>query len=43
MESYLDESVLGRITFSCHFALDLLWDKAGGHCAEARYRANIPV
>ena len=28
MESYLDEAVLGRIALSCHFALDLLCDKA---------------
>ena len=28
MESYFDEVVLGRIALSCHFALDLLRDKA---------------
>ena len=31
MESYLDEAVLGRIALSCHFALDLLCDKAEFH------------
>ena len=42
-KSYFDEIVLGSIAFSCHFALDLLCDKADGHCVEARHRANIPV
>ena len=31
MESYLDEAVLKRIALSCHFALDLLCDKAEEH------------
>ena len=43
MESYRDEIVWGRIALSCHFALDLLCDKADVHCAEAHNRADIPV
>ena len=31
MESYVDEVVLGRIAKSCHFALDVLCDKAELH------------
>ena len=40
MEAYFDDVVLGRIALSCHFALDLLCDKAAIHCAEARQLAN---
>ena len=29
--SYLDEADLGRIALSCHFALDVLCDKAEMH------------
>ena len=36
IESYVDEVVLGRIALSCHFALDMLCDKAEVHCDEAR-------
>ena len=35
-ESFLDEAALGRIALSCHFAIDLLCDKA-----EFRYRPML--
>ena len=41
-DSYLDEDVLVRIAFSCHFSLDPLSDKADVHRAEARHGANAP-
>ena len=30
-ELFVEESDLARIALSCHFALDLLCDKAGSH------------
>ena len=36
MEAYFDEVDLGRIALSCHFALDVLCDKAEVQCPEAR-------
>ena len=32
MEEYVDELDLEGIALSCHFALDVLCDKAGAHC-----------
>ena len=47
MESYLDEAVLGRITLSCHFALDLLLcDKAEFHLSpklRLAFAAPLPL
>ena len=34
MEEYVDEVDLLRIALSCHFALDVLCDKAEGHCRD---------
>ena len=34
MEALLDEVDLGTIALSCHFALDVLCDKAEVHCPE---------
>ena len=35
-EAYFDEVDLERIAVSCHFALDVLCDKAEVHCSDAR-------
>ena len=41
--SCFDETVLGGIGLSCHFALGPLCDKTDVHCAEARYRVDVSV
>ena len=43
MEAYFDESDLVKIALSCHFALDVLCDKAEVHCSdECSIRHHCP-
>ena len=37
MEAYVAEVDLGRIALSCHFALDVLCDKAEVHCPDENF------